>query len=61
MNIDEIRKNAPDGANRYYLCGLGVIYFRKNFIEWSYWCEDEKMWFRKKLDISFRLKTKPLH
>lgn len=60
MTIEEIRRNAPDGANRYYQCGLGVIYFKKNFINWSYWCEYELLWFQKKFDISFRLKTKPL-
>lgn len=60
MNIEQIRKNAPSGANRYYKFGMGVIYFKKNFINWSYWHDTEKMWVSKKLDISFRLKTKPL-
>ena len=60
MTIEEIRKNAPSGANRYFHCGLGVFYFKKQFIDWSYWCAHEEMWFRKKLPIEFRLKTKPL-
>ena len=60
MTPEEIRKGAPDGANRYYQCGLGVFYFKKQYIYWWYWCDLECMWFERKIPLDFRLKTKPL-
>lgn len=60
MTIEEIRKGAPSGANRYFHWKDIVIYFKKDFINWSYWHDSEFMWISKKIPIEFRLKTKPL-
>ena len=60
MTPEQIKANAPEDANRYFQCGPGVLYFKKDITKWSYWCPHEETWFRKKIPLDFRLKTKPL-
>ena len=45
MTIEEIRKNAPDGANRYYLFRDGKIYYYKYFFNYFIQWVENHGWF----------------
>lgn len=59
MTIEEIRKNAPDGATHYKVYGLLVIYYSiKSHLVFRY-KKSEKNWIRCSMCDSSNLK--PLH
>ena len=58
MNIEDIKKNAPEYAQYYFDYGeSGVVYFRKYIGLWMYFAEHEE-W----EDVYFRMpRVKPLN
>ena len=40
MTIEEIRKNAPEGATKYVNTGVEILYLNDKFERWSDFCKE---------------------